>query len=207
MTKPIPSGLGRLRNFELLASQIMATNKLPAVNEIVRLRRDLPCYSDYKDSELTVVCSRVHTESFDAQPKRGRGWRVDKIPPEHIEARGLGFLDLKKRGVGQTYGTSEHKRRKTQPIPPEKPPHVVQPPPPAFAPAASMALRPDATAIVLFDHSQQSPRVPPPPPPPAAPPAPAPALVATKFCIENGPACGPIPRKAKFCPHCGAAQH
>jgi hypothetical protein len=106
------------------------------VNEIVRLRRDLPCYSDYKDSELTVVCSRVHTESFDAQPKRVLRCRVYfhmyKIPPEHIEARGLGFLDLKKRGVGQTYGTSEHKRRKTQPIPPEKPPHVVQPPGQAF---------------------------------------------------------------------------
>ena len=198
----------------------MATNELPAVllasnlpevNEILRLRRDLPCYSDYKDSELTVVCSRVHTDSFDAQPKRGRGWRVYKIPPEHIEARGLGFLDLKKRGVGQTYGTSEHKRRKTQPIPPAKPTHAVQPPPPAYAPAASMALCPDATAIVLFDYNQQTTRVPPPPPPPAAPPAPAPApapaLVATKFCIENGPACGPIPRKAKFCPQCGAAQH
>ncbi len=28
----------------------------------------------------------------------------------------------------------------------------------------------------------------------------------TKFCIEKGPACGQIPRKARFCPECGADQ-
>lgn len=28
----------------------------------------------------------------------------------------------------------------------------------------------------------------------------------TKFCIQRGPACGKMPRKALFCPECGAAQ-
>ena len=40
------------------------------------------------------------------------------------------------------------------------------------------------------------------PPPPVAPTE----RCSTKFCIEKGPACGQIPRKARFCPECGAAQ-
>ena len=73
---------------------------LPAVNEIVRLRK-LECYSDYKDSELTLVCSRVRTDTFDAVPRRAGGWQVTRVPPEHIEKRNLGTQDLSKRGQGQ----------------------------------------------------------------------------------------------------------
>jgi hypothetical protein len=31
-------------------------------------------------------------------------------------------------------------------------------------------------------------------------------VAGTKFCIQSGPVCGKIPRKARFCPECGAAQ-
>ena len=85
---------------------------LPAVNEIVRLRK-LECYSDYKDSELTLVCSRVRTDTFDAVPRRAGGWQVTRVPPEHIEKRNLGTQDLSKRGQGQTARTQRKRKRST----------------------------------------------------------------------------------------------
>jgi len=85
---------------------------LPAVNEIVRLRK-LECYSDYKDSELTLVCSRVRSDTFDAVPRRAGGWQVTRVPPEHIEGRNLGTQDLSKRGQGQTARTQRKRKRST----------------------------------------------------------------------------------------------
>ena len=96
---------------------------LPAVNEIVRLRK-LECYSDYKDSELTLVCSRVRTDTFDAVPRRAGGWQVTRVPPEHIEKRNLGTQDLSKRGQGQTARTQRKRKRSTMASgsPPSYPP-------------------------------------------------------------------------------------
>jgi hypothetical protein len=65
----------------------------------------------------------------------------------------------------------------------------------------------DERGVIEIDLSSPAPM---PAVPAMAPPldlaAPAPAAATTKFCIESGLACGPMPFRAKFCPTCGAGQ-
>ena len=56
----------------------------------------------------------------------------------------------------------------------------------------------------LIEPSASFPKTPPSDTAAEAPTPGSPAL--TKFCIQRGPACGKMPRKALFCPECGAAQ-